>query len=543
MKITGGRAGSDQSRAVRFGCAALLAGLAMLLCSCEVGPDFKIPLSPEIAKYTPDRLQASNTAEAKTQRFATDRDLPADYWTLFHSTALNALVSRGLRDNPNIDAARAAIRVAQANVYAQVGTLLPQVSGEYDGTGGKVATNGTSGVASPIVGAANSAPNPVYYSLHTAQINVGFIPDIWGGNRRQVENLEALRDNQRFMNEATFLTLTSNIALGAIQEASLRAQIKVTEKLIVISKDILDKVKLQKELGQLTELDVAGQEALVAQTEATLPPLRKALDQNCDSLAVLSGHLPGEGLQEKFEFSGLKLPRTLPVSLPSKLVAQRPDVRAAEENMRAASALIGAAIANRLPQFSLNGNIGRQGTEFANLFSANPAFYFYTGLANASQVIFDGFTLQQRQRAAEAGLDQAAALYRLAVLTAFQNVADSLYAIKHDTVGLEKAVLAEIAAKKSLDLTRIQLTEGQIAFPQLLAAQTTYLQAVLTVIQAEQSRYSDSVALFQSLGGGWWNRDAPAPAGEPKSWLVSVTGVEPDPNATAYPGATRNNAR
>ncbi len=354
---------------------------------------------------------------------------------------------------------------------------------------------------------------------------------------------ELLRDNQRFQSEATFLTLTSNVALGAIQEASLRAQIKVTEKLIVIAKDILDKIKLQKNLGQLTEIDVAGQEALVAQTEATLPPLRKALAQNCDLLTVLSGHLPGEGLPEKFEFSGLRLPRTLPVSLPSKLITQRPDVRAAEENMRAASALIGAAIANRLPQFSLNGMIGRQGTEFANLFSNNPAFYFYTGIANASQVIFDGFTLQQRQRAAEAGLDEAAAQYRLAVLTAFQNVADTLYAIKNDTAGLEKAVLAEIAAKKTLDLTRIQLTQGQIAVQQLLSAQTTYLQAQLTVIQAEQNRYSDSVALFQALGGGWWNRDAPAAINEPEAWLVSVIGIEPDPNAIAYPGATKYNAR
>jgi NodT family efflux transporter outer membrane factor (OMF) lipoprotein len=514
----------------------------MFLGSCAVGPDFKIPVSPEVDSFTPDRLKASNTAEGKTQRIAIDRDLPADYWTLFHSTALNALVTRALRDNPNIDAARASIRVAQANVYAQAGTLFPQVSGEYDGQGGKVATTpGGVGVAAPVVGPGGA--NPTYYSLHTAQFTVGFVPDVWGGNRRLVENLESLRDNQRFQSEATFLTLTSNVALGAIQEASLRAQIKVTEKLIVIAKDILDKIKLQKNLGQLTEIDVAGQEALVAQTEATLPPLRKALAQNRDSLTVLSGHLPGEGLPEKFEFSGLRLPRTLPVSLPSKLITQRPDVRAAEENMRAASALIGAAIANRLPQFSLNGMIGRQGTEFANLFSNNPAFYFYTGIANASQVIFDGFTLQQRQRAAEAGLDEAAAQYRLAVLTAFQNVADTLYAIKNDTAGLEKAVLAEIAAKKTLDLTRIQLTQGQIAVQQLLSAQTTYLQAQLTVIQAEQNRYSDSVALFQALGGGWWNRDAPAAINEPEAWLVSVIGIEPDPNAIAYPGATKYNAR
>jgi len=521
---------------------ALWLALSSALGACAVGPDFKIPLSPEIASYTPDRLPASNNAGGKTQRLAIDQELPADYWTLFHSPALNGLVARALKDNPNIDAARAAIRVAQANVYAQVGVLFPQISGDYTGQGGKVATtpNGP-GVAAPVVGP--NGANPTYYSLHTAQFAVSFVPDVWGGNRRLVENLEALRDNQRFQNEATFLTLTSTIAVGAIQEASLRAQIEVTQKLIVISKDILEKIRLQKNLGQLTELDVAGQEALVAQTEATLPPLRKALAQQRDALSVLSGHLPGEGLPEKFEFSGLKLPRSLPVSLPSNLVKRRPDVRAAEENMRAASALIGAALANRLPQFQLDGNIGRSGTQFANLFSNNPAFYFYTGIANASQVIFDGFTLQQRQRAAEAGLDEAAAQYRLAVLTGFQNVADSLYAIKHDTIGLQKALLAEVAAKKTLDLTRIQLKEGQVAFQAVLSAQTTYLQASLVVIQAQTNRYSDTVALFQALGGGWWNRDAPAPPGEPEAWLTSVIGISPNPNAIAYPGATQIEAR
>ncbi len=519
-------------------------GVCLVLGACEVGPDFKMPLSPEIGKLTPETLRAQNAAGGTTQRFEIGQDLPAEYWTLFHSQALNTLIARALKDNPNINSARASIRVAQANVYAQAGLFFPQVSGDYSPQGGKVATtpNGSNGgVAAPVVSSTGS--NPTYYSLHTAQFNVGFVPDVWGGNRRQVENLDAVKDNQRFMNEATFLTLTSTIAAGAIQEASLRAQIGVTEHLVGISREILEKVRLQKNLGQLTELDVAGQEALVAQTEATLPPLRKALAQQRDALIALSGHLPGEGLPEKFEFSAMKLPRTLPVSLPSKLVVQRPDVRAAEENMRAASALIGAAIANRLPQFSINGNIGRSGALFSNLFSANPAFYFYTGIANASQVIFDGFTLQQRQRAAEAGFDQAASQYRLAVLTAFQNVADSLYAIKHDTAGLEKAILAEIAAAKSLKLTRIQLTEGQVAFPQVLAAQTTYLQAALTVIQAQANRYTDTVALFQALGGGWWNRDAPAPMGEPQAWLVSVTGTEADPNSTAYPGATQNNAR
>jgi NodT family efflux transporter outer membrane factor (OMF) lipoprotein len=520
--------------ALKIACAAGLAG-CLALPSC-VGPDFELPKAPEIASFTPDRLPARNTADGKTQRLEPGSRLPADWWALFHSRALNALVERALRDNPNVDSARAALRVAQANVYAEVGQLFPLASGSYSATGGKVSGE----VSGPL---SSNSPTNVYYTLHTAQLSVSYVPDVWGGTRRQIESLDAAKENQRFMNEAVFLTLTSSVALGAIQEASLRGQTGVTERLIKISKDILEKIKLQKDLGQLTGLDVAGQEALVAQTEATLPPLRKALDQNRDSLTVLSGHLPGEGLPERFEFAALKLPRYLPVSLPSDLIAQRPDVRAAEENMHAACALVGVAIANRLPQFSLNGDLGRSGTQFANLFSNSPAFLFYTGVANASQTIFDGFTLQQRQRAAEAGFDQVAAQYRLAVLTAFQNVADSLYAIRHDTAALQKAILAEEAAKKSLDLTRVQLTEGQVAFPQLLAAQTTYLQASLTVIQAQANRYSDTVALFQALGGGWWNKPAPPHAPEPQAWLVSVTGTAPPPAAAEWPGATQNEAR
>jgi NodT family efflux transporter outer membrane factor (OMF) lipoprotein len=517
--------------AFKIGRALALAG-SLWLPSCEVGPDFHPPQAPIIGSFTPDRLPSKFTAEGKTQRIGLSDELPAEWWVLFHSSALNALVARALHDNPNVEAAQAAMRVAQANVYAEVGQLFPLATANYNVVGGKVSDI----VASPL---ANNNP---YYTIHTGQISVTYVPDIWGGVRRQIENLDALKVNQRFTNEATFLTLTSSIALGAIQEASLRAQITVTERLIKISKEILSKIQFQKDQGQVSELDVAAQEALVAQTEATLPPLRKALAIQRDALIVLSGHLPGEGLAERFEFSGLKLPRKLPVILPADLIALRPDVRAAEANMHAACALIGVAISNRLPQLTLQGDIGRSGTQFANLFSGGSAYLFYTGMANVTAVLFDGFTLQQRQRAAEAGLDEAGAQYRLAVLTAFQNVADALYSIRHDTVSLQKSLLAEIAAAKSLRLTRLQLNEGQVAINQVLSAQTTYLQTSLVVIQARASLYSDAVGLFQALGGGWWNKDAPPHVPEPEAWLTSVSGVKPDPIATEYPGASQNEA-
>ncbi len=524
-------------RAARGFCRAIAICATLSLDAC-VGPDFTIPAPPDIASYTPQRQPANYSAQGKTQHLEISRDLPAEWWELFHSTELNSLVNRALHDNPNMAAAQAALRVAQANVYAEVGQLFPLATGNITSQGGKVATtpNGENGgVAAPVVGPNSS--NPSYYQLHTAQITVSYVPDIWGGVRRQIENLEAVKENQRFMNEATFLTLTSNIALGAIQEASLRAQITVTERLVRISKDILDKIRLQNKAGQVSGLDVAAQEALVAQTEATLPPLRKSLAIQRDELTVLSGHLPGEGLPERFEFTNLKLPRHLPVLLPSDLVAQRPDVRAAEENFHAACALVGVAVANRLPQVTLTGDIGRSGIAFNQLFSNNPAFYFYTGIASATQVLFDGFTLQQRQRAAEAGVDEAGAQYRLAVLTAFQNVADALYAIRYDTASLQKALLAETATAKTLQLTRTQLTQGQVAIQTVLGAQTTNLQASLIVVQAQANRYSDTVALFQALGGGWWNRELPPHLPEPQAWLASVLGPRPEPVGREFPGA------
>jgi NodT family efflux transporter outer membrane factor (OMF) lipoprotein len=526
----------------KFGLSIGLCG-ALGLSAC-VGPDFHTPEPPDIASYTPDHQPKTYAAQGKTQHLDISNELPAEWWELFHSPALNSVIDRALHDNPNIEAARAALRVAQANVYAEVGQLFPLATGNETSQGGKVATtpggvNG--GVSAPVVGPGST--NPTYYQLHTAQITVSYTPDLWGGVRRQIENLEALKENQRFMNEATFLTLTSNIATGAIQEASLRAQIDTTEQLIKISKDILRIIRLQMQAGQVSGLDVASQEALVAQTEATLPPLRKALYQQRDQLIVLSGHLPGEGLPERFEFKNLKLPRRLPVSLPADLVGQRPDVRAAEENFHAACALVGVAIANRLPQVSLTGDIGRSGIAFNQLFSNNPAFYFYTGIASATQVLFDGFTLQQRQRAAEAGVDEAGAQYRLAVITAFQNVADALYAIRYDTVALEKALDAEKATKKALDLTRKQLAQGQVAISAVLGAQTSYLQASLTVIQDQANRFSDTVGLFAALGGGWWNRQLPPPTPEPQAWLASVLGPEPEPVAREYPGAAVHESR
>ncbi len=274
----------------------------------------------------------------------------------------------------------------------------------------------------------------------------------------------------------------------------------------------LELLKRQYSLGQVAKADVVAQEAALAQAQATLPPLEKQLAQQRDLLSRLAGRFPSDALTEQFEISSLELPQELPVSLPSKLVEQRPDVRSAEEQMHSASAQIGVAVANRLPNIPLSADIGSSATQIAQLFS--PGTGFWTLAANVTQPIFQGGTLLHRQRAAEEAYDQAEAQYRSTVLTAFQNVADALYAVQSDADAVKAAVAAEKAAAQSLDIARRQLELGDISYLALLNAEQTYQQASLNLAQALSNRYADTAALFQALGGGWWNRsDVPAGVG------------------------------
>jgi NodT family efflux transporter outer membrane factor (OMF) lipoprotein len=334
---------------------------------------------------------------------------------------------------------------------------------------------------------------------------VSYTPDVFGGIRRNVESLQAQADNQRFLLEATYLTLTSNIAFAAVQEASLRAQIEATQQLIKVATDVLQLLRKQFDAGAISQADVVAQEAALAQIEQTLPPLQRQLEQQRHLLSALTGGLPNHEPPEKFTLAGLKLPRDLPISVPSQLVQQRPDLRAAEENLHSASAQIGVAVANRLPNVTLTANVGSAAPMVAQLFS--PATGTWAIAGSVLQPIFDGGTLFFREVAARATFEQAFSQYRSTVVTAFQNVADSLSALRNDAVALQKAVAAENAANRSLTITRRRLELGDINYILVLNAQQTYFQALLALVQAQANRFADTVALFQALGGGWWNRE------------------------------------
>ncbi|MGD0849728.1 efflux transporter outer membrane subunit [Bradyrhizobium sp.] len=511
----------DRKRRVLAG-TAVLALLSMAVSGCAVGPNFQPAAKPEVDGYVRGKLASPNAGDGPPrvagQHFVSGADVSARWWGAFKSPLLNELVRQSVDHNPNLQAAEAAIRVAQYNALAQRGLFFPQVSGNT--TGQQFLVSNPQQVP-PVPLPAQQTE----FSLATNQLTISFVPDIWGGNFRAVENLDATTEQQLFQLEAAYLTLTSNVVTAAIQEASLRGQIAATQRIIAIERNLLDILKRQLSFGQAAQADVLAQDAALAQAEELLPPLEKQLDQQRDLLTALAGQYAANEISQKFDLAHLKLPTNLPISLPGKLVDQRPDVRAAEANMHSASALVGVAIAARLPNIVLSANGGSAAPNYAQVFASGAGFYTLT--ASATAPIFDGLTLYHKQKAAEAALEQAEALYRAAVITAFQNVADALRALQSDARALKAALRAEVAAKASLDIVQQQLNAGQVNQLAVLNAQQTYLTAAVVRVQTEANRLSDTAALFMALGGNWpanctvpdWRQCA---MGDPPEVIVSA---------------------
>jgi NodT family efflux transporter outer membrane factor (OMF) lipoprotein len=481
---------------------AAFAGCAALALSACVGPNFHRPAPPRTDRYTAEALP-EETASAEgvggaAQKFLLEQEVPRNWWSLFGSQELNGLVTEALRANPDVLSAQAALRQALENTAAQRGSYFPAVQGSFDASRNLNAT----GVLAP-----NLASGEPLYNLFTPQVTVSYVPDIFGGNRRQVESLAAQAEATRYNLDATYLTLTANVVTSAVQAAGLRAQIDATLKVISLERESLAVLRHELELGAIAEVDVYAQEAALAQLEATLPPLRKQLQQTDDQLAVLTGRLPAQFKPSELTLDQLTLPAELPLGVPSQLVERRPDVRAAEAQLHAATAQVGVAIANLLPQFTITGNIGSSATAMSDLFKAGTGFWSVG--ANATQTLFAGGTLLHRKRAADAALDQAGAMYKSAVLTAFQNVADALHALDADADAVNAASRAESAAQRSLGVARHQLELGSVSYLALLSAEQTYDQALITLIQARASRFADTAALFQALGGAVAPQAAP----------------------------------
>jgi NodT family efflux transporter outer membrane factor (OMF) lipoprotein len=494
FKRAGAFAHWSPSRVLSF-----IAALALLfIAGCAVGPNFKRPAAPAVSDYTGRPLSttvtSTNVAGGEAQRFAKGTDIAGDWWTLFHSRPLNELIEQSLTNNPDLKAAQAALSVARENVLAQRGVYYPSVAGSFSASRQK-----QSGALAP-----TPSSNAYQYNLFTPQVSVSYSPDVFGLNRRTLESLKAQEQGVRFQMIATYITLSANVVVTAIQEGSVQMQIDATRELIGINSNMVQILQYQLAKGYASRLDLAAQESQLAQVTATLPPLLKQSAQLRDLLAVLAGRFPNQTTAEKFGLASLQLPEELPVSLPSQLVAQRPDVLQAEANLHAASAQIGIAIANRLPNITLTANAGSTALALDRLFTSGTGFW---GLgAAATAPVFQGGTLLHHERAAKAAYVQAAEQYRSTVLTAFQNVADTLTALEQDAESLKAAAAAADDAQITLDLSQRQWQDGYISYLALLSAEQAYQQARINLVQAQASRYADTAALFQALGGGWWHR-------------------------------------
>ncbi len=479
---------------------AFAAGVAFLVGGCAVGPDFHRPVTDAGERYTrdalPDHTDSAEAPGGAEQHFAAGQDISAQWWRAFHSEALNAMVKEAFRANPNVQAAQAALRQANELVWAQRGFFFPTVQASFAPSRQKNPV----GTLAPTL----SSGAPIY-SLYTSQLSVGYTLDLFGGNRRMVESFAAQEDMQRFQLEATYLTLSTNVVTTAIQEAALRAQIAATERMVAVETEQLQIMQREVDLGAIAVSDATAQEVVLAQTAALLPPLRKQLAIERDALSALLGRLPMQEPSEMFELDKLSLPTELPLSLPSRIVEQRPDVRIAEEQMHSASAQVGVAIADLLPQITFQGTLGGTATTARQMFAAGNKFW--TVGASLSQTLFAGGTLYHRERAAVDALDQAGAQYRSTVITAFQNVADTLHTLVFDAEALKANLKAEHSAEQSLTYARKAHEIGSVSYLALLNAEQAYQQAVVNRVQAQANRYADTAALFQSLGGGWWNRD------------------------------------
>jgi len=477
--------------------------VAATLAGCAVGPDYRRPAAPAVASYTAE-ASPPGTAEAKglggsMQRFVPGGEIPARWWELFRSQALDRWMREGLANSPTLDAAEATLRRAQEIRRARAGDLLPGV--DVSANASRQKPSGAS------FGEANLQVNP--FTLYNASVDVSYTLDLFGRTRRELEALQAQVDYRGFQLEGARLTLTSNIVTAAFQEASLRGQLQATREIVAAQEEQLGLIEKQFELGGIARTDVLAQRASLAQTRATLPPQEKRLAQTRHLLAVLAGRFPGDTANlPEFDLEDFLLPEELPLSLPSSLARQRPDIRSAEELLHAASAAVGVATANLYPQVTLSGQYGTTAMRIGDLFRPGSAVWgFGAGLL---QPVFHGGALEASRRAEVAGYDQAAAQYRETVLQAFREVADVLRALEYDAMTLKAQSEAEAAARDTLDIATKQVRYGATSHLALLNAQREYHLARILLVQAQALRFADTAALFQALGGGWWNREIPS---------------------------------
>ena len=476
---------------------------AGLLSACAVGPDFKQPDAPNTSSYTETKLSkelatAPGVPGGTAQEFVEGADIEAQWWELYKSPELDALIKKALQQNPNLGAADAALRSAQENVNAQVG-------GQYFPAIGVGANALRQKQPSAVYGLNNGTDT---YNLYNTSVNVTYRLDVFGGARRAVEGTRAQAEVAQFQLEGAYLSLTANIVTSAVREAALRAQMQATEEILKAQTNLAEVTEKQLAIGTVSRVDVTSQRTLVSNSQVDLFTYERNLAFARNQLAVLVGDLPSNASVAKFDLSNLHLPEKLPLSVPSNLVRQRPDVRAAEAQLKAMNAFVGVATANLLPQFNITGSIGAAALTSSNLFGPNSSLWTLGG--GILQPLFQGGQLLAQRRGAIANYEQAAFQYQSTVLKAFQEVADALRALETGAQALKAASDAERFAYETLDLVQQQYKLGTTSYLAVLYYQNQYQLAKVKSVSAQATRFSDTAALFAALGGGWWNRTGPA---------------------------------
>jgi NodT family efflux transporter outer membrane factor (OMF) lipoprotein len=448
---------------------------------------------PNTDRYTHEVQPAATIkADGLAQHFMLGAEIPADWWKLFQSTQLDLVVQQAISNNPTLQAAEASLRQSQDSMRAGYGVFFPQIQAGVGVSRQRVA---------PQQQVLQSGSK--IFNLITLSSTVSYAIDVFGGARRSVESLRAQADYQRYENVASYLILSANVVNTSIARAAYVAEIHTTKKLIKLEQEQLRLTQAQVRSGTTPYSAVLSVQNLIAASQASLAPLEQNASQAEHLLATLEGEFPSNANLPDINLTGLSLPVDLPVSLPSDLVNQRPDILASEAQMHVASAKIGVATALMFPSFSLNGTFGTSGSNFGNLTAASGKFWSIG--PSATIPIFQGTTLWFGRKAAIDTYQQSRANYRQTVLSAFEQVADSLKGLEHDAEGLQAQVEAKRAAGEELKLVQANYHAGLVDYLAVLTADVQYHEATIAYLQADAQRYQDTVALFVALGGGWWN--------------------------------------
>jgi NodT family efflux transporter outer membrane factor (OMF) lipoprotein len=468
-----------------------------MLSACAVGPDFVRPVAPDTDRYTREPLPAATvSADGQAQQFLSGAAVAADWWRLFKSAELDAMVLQAIANNPTLQASEASLRQSQDNLRAGYGVFFPKIGADMDASRQRSAPK-EEGFQTP----------GTIFNLVTLSGIISYPLDVFGGERRTVEALRAQTDYQRCAALAAYLTLSANVVNTTIARAAYVAQIRATEQLIDLEKEELRLTEAQVRAGTAPYANLLSIQSLIAANQALLAPLRQGVSQAEHLLATLEGVVPSRATLPDIDLTGLLLPADLPVSLPSDLVRQRPDILSAEAQLHVASANIGVATAAMFPSFSLSGAYGAASSSLGNLSSSNARFWSIG--PSVAVPLFQGGSLWFGRKAAIDAYQQAQANYRQTVLGAFAQVANSLKALEHDAEALQAQVDAQRTADAALRLSQTNYRAGLIAYPEVLVADVQDHEASIAYLQTVAQRQQDTVALFVALGGGWWNGQHP----------------------------------